>query len=155
MADREKVINHFQDTIEASGNNNKWRFVRVDVIEDAIELLKDDETQLIYRDEIIKAHEDEIERLNELLKEQEPRVMTLDEAASAQEVWVEAWLSVPKKYVVMVTVLYPTDDCKNFELELLGTSQKAFMLTEEYGHTWRCWTAKPTNERRQAVKYDG
>ena len=72
MADREKVINHFQDTIEASGNNNKWRFVRVDVIEDAIELLKDDETQLIYRDEIIKAHEDEIERLNELLKEQEP-----------------------------------------------------------------------------------
>lgn len=41
-------------------------------LKDVLELLKDDETQLIYRDEIIKAHEDEIERLNELLKEQEP-----------------------------------------------------------------------------------
>lgn len=43
MADREKIINHFQDAIEASGDNNKWRFVRVDVIEDAIELLKEQE----------------------------------------------------------------------------------------------------------------
>ena len=43
MADRENIINHFRDAIEASGNNNKWRFVRVDVIEDAVELLKEQE----------------------------------------------------------------------------------------------------------------
>ena len=43
MADREKVINHFHDAIEAIGNNNKWRFVRVDVLEDGIELLKEQE----------------------------------------------------------------------------------------------------------------
>lgn len=90
----------------------------------------------------------------ELLKEQEPRVLTLDEAAAAQEVWVEAWLSVPKKYVIMVTSLYLTDDCKNFELELLGTDKKAFMLAEAYGHTWRCWSAKPTDDQRKAVKWD-
>lgn len=89
----------------------------------------------------------------ELLKEQEPRVLTLDEAAAAQEVWVEAWLSVPKKYVIMVTSLYLTDDCKNFELELLGTDKKAFMLAEAYGHTWRCWSAKPTDDQRKAVKW--
>lgn len=40
MADRDKVIRHFKDAIEASGNNNKWRFVRLDIIEDAIDLLK-------------------------------------------------------------------------------------------------------------------
>lgn len=40
VMDREKVITHFNDAIEASGNNNKWRFVRVDVIKDALELLK-------------------------------------------------------------------------------------------------------------------
>lgn len=43
MTDREKVIQHFQDAIEASGKNNKWRFVRLDIIEDAIELLKEQE----------------------------------------------------------------------------------------------------------------
>lgn len=90
----------------------------------------------------------------DLLKEQEPRVMTLDEAAAAHEVWAEVWLSVPKKYVIVVTVLYLTDDCKNFELELLGTNKKAFMLTEAYGHTWRCWTARPTEDQRLAVKWD-
>lgn len=40
MPDRETVIQHFQDAIEASGNNNKWRFVRLDIIEKAIALLK-------------------------------------------------------------------------------------------------------------------
>lgn len=43
MTDRKNVINHFQDVIEASGDNNKWRFVRVDIIENAIELLKEQE----------------------------------------------------------------------------------------------------------------
>lgn len=43
MPDREKVIRHFQDAIEASGANNKWRFVRADIIEEAVELLKEQE----------------------------------------------------------------------------------------------------------------
>lgn len=43
MTDREKVITHFNDAIEASGNGNTWRFVRVDVLEDAIKLLKERE----------------------------------------------------------------------------------------------------------------
>lgn len=41
MIDREKVIQHFEDAIEASGSDNKWRFVRVDILEDAITLLKE------------------------------------------------------------------------------------------------------------------
>lgn len=40
MSDVDKVIQHFQDAIEASGKNNKWRFVRLDIIEDTIALLK-------------------------------------------------------------------------------------------------------------------
>ena len=43
MPDRDKVISHFHDAIEASGKGNRWRFVRVDIIEDAIELLKEQE----------------------------------------------------------------------------------------------------------------
>ena len=85
----------------------------------------------------------------DLLKAQEPRVMTLDEAAAADEVWVEMWLHDS----IMVAVLYITDDFKNFELELLGRNKKAFMLAEAYGHTWRCWTAKPTAEQRLEAKW--
>ncbi len=43
MPDREKVIHHLEDAIEASGNGALWRFVRVDIIEDAIALLKTQE----------------------------------------------------------------------------------------------------------------
>ena len=43
MSDRENVIRHFQDAISASGDGNRWRFVRADIIEDAITLLKEQE----------------------------------------------------------------------------------------------------------------
>lgn len=43
MSDLERVVTHFKDAIEASGNGNKWRFVRVDIIEDVVKLLKEQE----------------------------------------------------------------------------------------------------------------
>ena len=43
MSDREIVMQHFQDAIEASGNNNQWRFVRLDIIEKALAMLKEQE----------------------------------------------------------------------------------------------------------------
>ena len=46
MTDREMVIQHFQDAIEASGNGTKWRFVRLDIIEKAISLLNEQDALL-------------------------------------------------------------------------------------------------------------
>lgn len=46
MIDREKVIQHFEDAIERSDSNDKWLFVRVDIINDALKLLKADQTYL-------------------------------------------------------------------------------------------------------------
>ena len=40
MLGREKVIEHFKDAIAASGDGNKWRFVRADIIKEAILLLE-------------------------------------------------------------------------------------------------------------------
>ena len=43
MPDREKVIDGLEKhitTIEASGDGHKWRFVQVEIIEAALELLK-------------------------------------------------------------------------------------------------------------------
>ncbi len=71
MPDRDKVIQHFKDAIEASGNNNKWRFVRLDIIEDAITMLKEQEdlgAELTNAVDLIHKKND---RIKELLKEQE------------------------------------------------------------------------------------
>lgn len=43
MTDTEKVIGHLNDCMEASRRDNTWVFVRKDIVEDAIVLLKDQE----------------------------------------------------------------------------------------------------------------
>ena len=88
-----------------------------------------------------------------MLKEQEARVLTLDEAAADQEVWTEAKLRGTERIPLFISILWLTDDAKDFELELIGTSRRAFMLANEYGKTWRCWSSKPTDEQRKAVKW--
>lgn len=50
--DREKVIGHLNDCMEASRRDNTWVFVRKDIVEDAIVLLKEQE-----QDRIEIAHE--------------------------------------------------------------------------------------------------
>lgn len=65
MTDRDKVISHFQDAIEASGKGNRWRFVRVDIIEDALELLKADQSVI---DQIEWERDTAIEQLAEVDK---------------------------------------------------------------------------------------
>ena len=103
MADREKVIGHLNDCMEASRRDNTWVFVRKDIVADALTLLK----------------------------EQEPRVMTLDEL---KEIYVE----------------FKGDNCPirltNFDLQKIV----------EYAVDGECrlWTGKPTDEQRQAVKWE-
>ena len=46
MPDREKVIGHLNDCMEASRRDNTWVFVRKDIVEDVIALLKEQESLL-------------------------------------------------------------------------------------------------------------
>ena len=62
MTDKEMVIQHFQDAIEASGNGNKWRFVRLDIIEKAISLLNE-------QGALLKEQEAEIREKNQRIWE--------------------------------------------------------------------------------------
>lgn len=41
MTDREKVIGHLNDCVEASRRENTWVFVRKDIVEDALSMLKE------------------------------------------------------------------------------------------------------------------
>lgn len=67
----------------------------------------------------------------ELLKEQEPRVLTLEEAKKAEVCWLEQRGYEP----------YATDDADTWNPEI-------------YGKAYRCWSLKPTDEQRKAVKWD-
>lgn len=74
----------------------------------------------------------------ELLKAQNPRVLAQDDIEHAEVVWFEARRS-----------LY---------IEPMLTRNKRFADESadwfQYGRDWRCWTAKPTDEQRKAVKWD-
>ena len=94
-----------------------------------------------------------IDEITELLKEQEPRVLTLAEAANDNEVWTEVWRKNKVGTILIMAILWPTPDFKDFNLDLMGTSNQAFQLSSEYGKTWRCWTAKPTAEQRLEAKW--
>jgi len=82
-----------------------------------------------------------------LLKAQESRVLTVDEVRTwvympridREPIWVEikngvsAWI-VSDEYYDM-----PIDENLSSDL---------------YGNIWRCWTSRPTDEQRQAVKWE-
>lgn len=93
-----------------------------------------------------------------LLKAQEPRVMTLEEVEDALDtvVWVDrplldnssdeyALIDAYSRKTQIVELRYPFCD-KDYR-------ERADYAT--YGKTWRCWTSRPTDEQRKAVKWDG
>lgn len=45
MPNREKVIGHLNDCLEASRRDNTWVFVRKDIVEDTISMLKEQEAE--------------------------------------------------------------------------------------------------------------
>lgn len=93
-----------------------------------------------------------------LLKAQEPRVMTLEEIEDALDNVV--WLDIPGAENL----------ADGFSLIMAYSSKNGFVLLDspfgdnpsqdrfeytDYNKTWRCWTARPTDEQREAVKWDG
>ncbi len=79
--DREKVICHLNDCMEASRQDNTWVFVRKDIVEDAIAMLKEQKGLMLSLEQSNAVNgylNAEVERLNGLLKEQEAVVRCKD-----------------------------------------------------------------------------
>lgn len=88
-----------------------------------------------------------------LLKEQAPRVMTLDEIVKngGEE---PIYLECPDLGGVM-PVIYQPDDFEDGYLGFSGSWRSSgYYHGMNYGKTWRCWTARPSDEQRKAVKWD-
>ena len=98
----------------------------------------------------IKYHE-QWKKAKALLKEQEARLMTLDEVKAFD--WDYCYLEeerLPGKVYRAV--------CGEYALTCITwpcvSSMRIQHGDDSYGKKWRCWSSKPTDEQRQAVKWD-
>lgn len=94
-----------------------------------------------------------------LLKAQEPRVMTLEELAGAQKtpVWRETKRAHKDLYNGWM-LAYDIQRGQGITGMRQGMTEPngrvGWYKLDDYGKTWRCWTARPTDEQREAVKWD-
>ena len=89
-----------------------------------------------------------------LLKAQEPRVMALEEVRTLQDgalVWLE---DNDKADVIPGIVNHVWNSLPNLASFTVAHTRevKADMLW--YGVKWRCWTSRPIDEQREAVKWE-
>ena len=103
-------------------------------------------------DFVVLTTEDGFEILN-MLKEQEPRVLTLDELRSLDGTDHFVWLEDNGEYELYDCYAEVTTYRNNVELNTFGREVEFEPDNEEYGKTWRCWSARPTEEQRKAVKW--
>ena len=85
----------------------------------------------------------------ELLKAQEPRIMEYHEIKNNDFAFLES------VYGDLIPVIIDEDGCA-WSPEI--NQDKNFMMICEpgnYGKEIRCWTSRPTDEQRKAVKWDG
>ena len=99
------------------------------------------------RDEWQKIAQKATAKLKALSKAQEPRVMTLEEvkASAGCDVWLELSGNIAED-VITATTIYGCGAkgiCTRYET----LSYDAYSI-RPYG--WRCWTSRPTDERREA-----
>ena len=79
--------------------------------------------------------------------------MTLDEIVKngGEE---PIYLECPDLVGVM-PVIYQPDDFEDGYLGFSGSWRNSgYYHGMNYGKTWRCWTARPSDEQRKAVKWD-
>lgn len=91
-----------------------------------------------------------------LLREQEPRVMTLEEVISVKDK-TDVWLDELDCVVVAATISNWVESKNHvvtffYGIEHTASGERDYM-NNNYNRTWRCWTARPTEEQRKAAKW--
>ena len=95
-------------------------------------------------------HISDIDNALELLKEQMPGVLTLDEVITAKK--LDVWIEHTSESIVQPLILIETE--MTDKIQTAYFSPMLVRSIKTYGKTWRCWTARPTDEQRKTVKWD-
>ena len=82
------------------------------------------------------------------LKAQEPRVMTLEELVRDNVVYLEDF---DKESTVPGIYCDGHNGERAFATKMNGY---LFVKDDDYGVRWRCWTSRPTDAQREAVKWE-
>ena len=85
-----------------------------------------------------------------LLKEQEPRVMTLEEIEKSEIGFLEFTHEEDIMPALLIDV-YADDTVGVITPDEDG---EYWLPTNEYGKTWSCWSARPTDEQRKEAKWE-
>lgn len=90
-----------------------------------------------------------------LLKAQEPRVMTLEEVKRHNNQGGCVWFEQPT-YNAVASFARQDEECTEIiSPYILGEPiNHGYWSNSNYSHTWRCWTSRPTDEQREAVKWE-
>jgi len=92
---------------------------------------------------------DALTKAIEALTEQEPRVLTLEEVRDEYEV---VWLET--KYLQPTVCLFDNGESNvDWLYFVFGSDDSYGESVHLYGKNWRCWSAKPTDEQREAVPW--
>jgi len=84
----------------------------------------------------------------ELLKEQEARLLTIEEITGDGECWFEG-INGACGYADC----YMRTGSKEVELNRISMKPE-YVSWDDFGKKWRCWSYRPTEEQRKAVKWD-
>lgn len=113
--------------------------------------------ELCYSDEIPLCSpmaKDALELL-ELLRVQEARVMTLDEVKNHNNQDGCVWFEQPTYNAVAAFVRKEEFEIEVISPYILGDPiNHGYWMDSNYGKTWRCWTSRPTEDQREAVKWE-
>lgn len=126
MTEREKVIRGFECCLR--NDHKKCPYYSADILDTTC---------------YTRLHTDALA----LLKEQEPRVMTLEEVRDSDD-WM--WIEYLSGYVEW----QKQSDTFGYDEDGVMWNDATFYCNDSYGIEWRCWTSRPTEEQRKAVKWD-
>ena len=82
-----------------------------------------------------------------LLKAQEPRVLTLEEALGEDECWIEGRSGACGYGDALIS-----DDGERVDFYRPHSINTLDFYA--YNKVWRCWSSRPTDEQREAVKWE-
>jgi hypothetical protein len=86
-----------------------------------------------------------------LLKAQEPRIMTVDQMKSVKD-YIPIWLECLVKNETILDPAFLKFD--GVVYHLLHETAVPDFDDRTYSKNWRCWTSRPTDKQREAVKWE-
>ena len=118
---------------------------RDSMIHDAVDVIKvlaqigwELDVALNQLSQIGKGLGEKMDDIVELQKKHEPHVLTTSEIESSEVVWFEARTSLYVEPMLTRGKKFADESAPWFQ----------------YGRDWRCWSSRPTDEQREAVKWD-